>query len=262
MDFETILYEKQGRKAIITFNRPHVLNALSQQMNNELNVAFADFRDDDDLWVAILTGTGDRAFSVGADLKQSAERTRQGQASRPRRPQAVGFITRNANLYKPVVAAINGYALGAGLEMALASDIRIAADHAQFGLPEVRWSLIAAAGGVTRLPRHVPRAVAMKMILTGERINAEQALQWGLITEVVPLPELLPRAHAIADTLLENAPLAVQACKEIALRSAGAPIAEGLALEQAFRLNIVGTEDWREGPKAFAEKRKPEFKGR
>ena len=260
MDFEMIRYEKQGRKALVTFNRPDVLNAINQQMSSELHAAFSDFRDDPELWVAILTGTGDKAFSVGADLKQNAARSNQQRASRA--PHPVGGITRNANLWKPIIAAINGYALGAGLEMSLASDIRIAADHAQFGLPEVRWSLIAAAGGVTRLPRHVPKAVAMKMLLTGQRINAEEALRWGLVTDVVPLDELLPLAHRIADTVLENAPLAVQACKEIAIRSADLPIDEGLEMEQQFRLNLAMTEDRVEGPKAFAEKRKPEFKGR
>lgn len=260
MTFETILYEKQGRKAIITFNRPEALNAVSQQMNSELTAAFSHFKEDTDLWVAILTGTGERAFSVGADLKQTAERIRSG--TTPRLPyKSVGFITRHANLFKPIIAAVNGYALGAGLEMALASDIRIAAERAEFGLPEVRWSLIAAAGGCTRLPRHVPRAVAMKMLLTGQRINAGQALQWGLVTEVVPPAKLLPRAHEIADRIVSNSPLAVQACKEIALRSEDIPLDQGLTLENTFLLNLVPTEDHSEGPRAFAEKRMPFFKG-
>ena len=262
MDFETIRYEKDGRKAIITLNRPNRMNALNGQMSQELFVAWNDFRDDPELWVAILTGEGDRAFSAGADLKEVAT-TRPNDAG-PRMPSTipVGGFTKNMHLWKPTIAAINGYALGGGLEMALTCDIRIAADHAQMGLPEVRWSLVAGAGGVSRLPRSVPQAVAMKMILTGERISAQQALQWGLVTDVVPLAELMPLAHKIADTILENAPLAVRAAKRAVMTGLDLSLDAALAQEGDHIGPLRNTEDFSEGPKAFAEKRRPNFKGR
>jgi enoyl-CoA hydratase/carnithine racemase len=164
-------------------------------------------------------------------------------------------------IWKPIIAAINGYAVGAGLEIALACDIRIAADHAQMGLPEVRWSLIPAAGGMSRLYRSVPRAIAMRMLLTGERINAEQALQWGLVSDVVPLPDLLPLAHRLADTILDNAPLAVRTVKEVALRGADMPLPDALQLELEAFEPLRLTEDYKEGPVAFSEKRKANYQG-
>ncbi|MEE9286304.1 MAG: enoyl-CoA hydratase-related protein [Dehalococcoidia bacterium] len=262
MDFETIIYEKLDRKAIITLNRPDRMNAMNTKMSEELFQAWTDFRDDPEVWVAIMTGTGDRAFSAGADLKDTAESRKQGARSFPMSTVPVGGNTKNVHIWKPMIAAINGYALGGGLEMALTCDIRIAAEHARLGLPEVRWSLMAAAGGVTRLPRSVPRAVAMKMVLTGEPITAQEALQWGLVTDVVPLAELMPTAHRIADRILENAPLAVQAAKEMVMRGLDLSLDASLATETDYVMPLRHTEDFREGPRAFAEKRKPKFKGR
>lgn len=252
-----------GAVRVLRLNRPERLNAINPELSQELAEAFYDFRDDPEVWVAIITGTGERAFSAGADLKDMAASPDAGvsRAARARRAP-LGGITRGPTIWKPIIAAINGYATGAGLEVALACDIRICADHAQFGLPEVRWSLIAAGGGNTRLPRAVPRAVAMKLLLTGGRLNAQQALQWGLVTDVVPLADLMPLAHRIADTVLENAPLAVQGAKEIAYRTLEMPLDEGLAFEQAIAAMVRATEDRKEGPRAFAEKRKPNYKGR
>lgn len=262
MDFKTIFYEKQGHKAVITMNRPDRLNALNSAMNQELYQAWVDFRDDPELWVAILTGAGDRAFSAGADLKDAVEGRKRGRAPAPMPSIPPGAMTKNMHIWKPMIAAINGYALGGGLEIALACDIRVAADHAQFGLPEVRWSLVAAAGGVSRLPRAVPRAVAMRMILTGERVNAQQALQWGLVTDVAPLSELMPLAHKIADTILDNAPLAVRAAKQAAMQGMDLSLDGSLGLEMDLVTPLRNTEDFLEGPRAFAEKRRPDFKGR
>ncbi len=262
MKFETIIYEKIGRKAVITLNRPQRMNALSNQMTLELHQAWKDFRDDPEVWVAIMTGAGDKAFSAGADLKDAAESRASGQTANVTPNVPPGGNTKNFHLWKPTIAAINGYALGGGLEMALACDIRIAAEHARLGIPEVRWSLLAAAGGVTRLPRAVPRAVAMKMGLTGEPLTAQEALRWGLVTDVAPLPELMPLAHKIADRILENAPLAVRACKEMMVKGLDLSLDGSLALESDFITPLVATEDFREGPRAFAEKRKPNFKGR
>jgi enoyl-CoA hydratase/carnithine racemase len=262
MKFETIIYEKQDHKAVITLNRPQRMNALSGQMTLDLYEAWKDFRDDPEVWVAIMTGTGDRAFSAGADLKDAAESRQGGQ--RPQMGAGIppGGFTKNMHIWKPIIAAINGYALGGGLEMALACDLRIASENARLGLPEVRWSLLAGAGGVTRLPRSVPRAVAMKMCLTGEPITAQEALRWGLVTDVVPLPELMPLAHKIADRILENAPLAVRACKEMVIKGLDLSLEGSLALESDYITPLMGTEDFREGPLAFAQKRKPRFTGR
>ncbi|MCH8283684.1 MAG: enoyl-CoA hydratase/isomerase family protein [Chloroflexi bacterium] len=262
MDFETIIYEKKDRKAVITLNRPDRLNALNGKMSEELFQVWSDVRDDPDVWVAIMTGTGDRAFSAGADLKEAVENREEGAPSFRMPTIPVGGNTKNMHIWKPMIAAINGYALGGGLEMALACAIRIAAEHARLGLPEVRWSLMAAAGGVTRLPRAIPRAVAMKMVLTGEPLTAQQALQWGLVTDVVPLADLMTTAHAIADRILENAPLAVQAAKEMVTRGLDLSLDGSLATETDYIMPLRHTDDFKEGPRAFAEKRKPIFKGR
>lgn len=262
MAFGTIIYEKQGKKAIITINRPERLNAVSSHMSQELHAALMDFRDDPGLWVAILTGAGDRAFCTGADMKELHERQK---AALP--PASLvsntpfGGMTKRTSIWKPMIAAINGFAVGGGLEIALACDIRIAADHAELGLPEVRWGLMAAAGGTVRLPRMVPRAVAMKMLLTGQRITAAQALQWGLVTDVAPLAQLMPLAHSIADAVAANAPRAVSAAKEIAVRTLDMALEDGLAFEDRFFGNLVRSADRQEGLRAFLEKRAPVFKG-
>ena len=261
MGFELIDFERDGRKAIITLKRPEALNAINRRMDADLFEAFQDIRDDPSIWVGIVTGYGERSFSAGHDMKEPPSEPRlSGGAQRPVPP--MGGIAGPTKVWKPMIAAINGYCLGAGLEIALACDIRIAADHAEFGLPEVRWNLLASAGGLTRLPRAIPSAAAMKMILTGERINAQQALQWGLITDVAPLAGLMPLAHRIADTILENAPVATRVAKEIAVRTADMPLEDGLALEAAHMRGLGRAEDTQEGAKAFAEKRKAAFKGR
>lgn len=256
-DFEKILYEKKDKIAIVTMNRPDRMNAIDPQTSQELYDAWTDFRDDDNLWVGILTGSGDRAFSTGMDLvaaSQVGERIRLG--------APFGGITRGVEIWKPMIAAINGYALAGGLEIALCCDIRIAADHAQFGQPEPRWAIIPGAGGTQRLPRAIPLAVAMELLLTGGRIDAETALRYGLVSQVMPLAELMPKAMEIANTICENAPLAVRATKEAAMRGLSMTLEDGLALEVDFSSKVIRTEDAREGPLAFAQKRKPQFKGR
>lgn len=258
MNFERIKYQRDGHKAIVTLNRPEVLNAIDSRMDAELLDVFSEIRDNPDIWVGIVAGAGDRAFSAGHDMKEPSP----APFDPAPRPPPLGGIYKDTKIWKPMIAAAHGYCLGAGLELAMSCDIRIAAEDAQFGLPEVRWSLIAAAGGVTRIPRLVPKSVAMKMLLTGEHLSAQEAYQWGLVTDVVPRNELLPLAHKIADTILENAPLAVRTAKEIALRTADMSLEEGLALEASLARNLSLTEDKAEGPRAFAEKRKPKFKGR
>jgi E-phenylitaconyl-CoA hydratase len=256
-DFERILCEKKDKIALITINRPDRMNSIDPQTSQELYDAFCDFRDDDNLWVAILTGSGDRAFSTGLDLVAASQAGAEIAFAAP-----FGGITRGIEIWKPIIAAINGYALAGGLEIALSCDIRIAADHAQFGQPEPRWAIIPGAGGTQRLPRAMPLAIAMELLLTGGRIDAETALRYGLVSHVVPLAELMSKAMEIANTICDNGPLAVRAIKEVAMRGLSMTLEDGLALEMETASKIFRTEDAREGPLAFAQKRKPQFKGR
>jgi len=255
--FERVIYEKKGQVAVITINRPDRMNAIDPQTSQELYDAWSDYRDDDNLRAAILTGAGERAFSAGMDLVVAAQA---GESLRFTAP--FGGNTRGIEIWKPMIAAINGYCLAGGLEMTLACDIRIAAEHAQFGLPEVTRAIIPGAGGTQRLTRMVPRAFAMEILLTGGRFDAQAAYRWGLVTHVVPLAELMPKAMEIAAAICNCGPLAVKAAKETALRGLSMTLEEGLALEAKFSGDIFRTEDAREGPLAFAQKRKPEYKGR
>ncbi|HEY8491889.1 MAG TPA: enoyl-CoA hydratase-related protein [Dehalococcoidia bacterium] len=257
-EFQKILYEKRGRIAVITINRPESMNAIDPQTSQELYDAWCDFRDDGELWVAILTGAGDRAFSAGNDLVATAR----GGGPGAMRHVPFGGNTRDFVTWKPTIAAINGYCLAGGLEMALACDIRIAAEHAQFGLPEVRWAIIPGAGGTQRLPRAIPLALAMEMILTGERIDAQRALQAGLVSRVVPADQLMPTALEVAETICKRGPLAVRSAKESIMRGLDMTLQQGLDLEAMFSARVWASEDAREGPRAFAEKREPQYKGR
>jgi E-phenylitaconyl-CoA hydratase len=263
-EYENVLYERRGKITLITINRPDRMNAINPETSAELFDAWQRFRDDRDAWVAILTGAGDRAFSAGNDLVRTAQSSREptSAAAATAIHAPFGGNTREIEVWKPTIAAINGYCLAGGLEMALACDIRIAADHAQFGLPEVTWSLIPAAGGTQRLPRLVPPGVALDMILTAERIDVQAALRWGLVSRVVPQAELLPLALKLAETICSRGPLAVRAAKESVLRGLDMPIQQGLALESMFSAKVFVSEDAREGPRAFAEKRPPNFQGR
>ena len=261
----TVLYEQTDKIVTITINRPEAMNAIDPETHEALVAAWGRFRDDDGAWVAVLTGAGDKAFSAGADLKTMIPAALSG--GRGYDPSAhngygLGGITRGLEIWKPMVAAINGFCLAGGLEQALACDLRIAAPHARFGLTEVRWAIMPGAGGTQRLPRALPLARAMEMILTAEQITAEEAVRLGLINKVVPLPDLMPTAYAIARTLCERGPLALRAAKEAVIRGLSLPLADGLRLEAFLSGTLRSTEDAAEGPKAFAEKRKPSFKAR
>lgn len=263
---ETIIYEKRDRIAYLTLNRPEVMNAMNPLMGRELAQAWTDFRDDPEAWVAIVTGAGERAFSAGADLKAMAERTQEDFAREfwhpdPRGSVAYGGIMRGLEVYKPIIAAVNGFALGGGLELALSCDIRIASENARFGLAEVTRALIPGAGGTQRLPRMIPMAIAMHMLLTGEPLDAQEAYRVGLVNKVVPAAELIPTAEGIARRICENGPLAVKAIKEAAYKGLNMTLDHGLRLEQLLSQMIRRTEDAKEGPRAFAEKRKPAYKG-
>ena len=262
-EFEKILYEKDGRVAIVTINRPERMNAIDPQTSFELLAAMSDFRDDDDLWVAILTGAGERAFCAGNDLVTMSEMMAgKVEFSREMTRVPFGGITRGFECWKPMIAAINGYCLAGGLEIAISCDIRVAAEHAQFGVPEVTRAIIPGAGGTQRLPRMLPKGIALELLITGGRFDAEWALRYGLVNYVVPADQVMPKARELADAICENGPLAVRAVKESALSGLEKSLADGLDGENEFSRKVIGSEDAREGPLAFAQKRKPEYKGR
>ena len=259
MAYQFITYDKRDRIAYVTINRPDRLNALHPPANAELREAFSDFRDDGDAWVAIITGAGERAFSAGRDLRHTAEHGMQSDGSSDRAP--FGGITTSFTCWKPIIAAVNGFALGGGLELALACDIIIAAEGAELGLPEPRVGLIAGAGGVHRLPRHIPLKLAMGMMLTARRISAQEAHRFGLVNEVVALSEVMPTAERWAREILEVAPLSARASKQMATNGLGRPLETAMGLTYSEHEKAKASDDWVEGPRAFAEKRKPRWTG-
>jgi crotonobetainyl-CoA hydratase len=255
--------ERDDHLLLVTLNRPAVMNALHPPAHQELQRVFDAFAADPELWVAILTGAGDKAFSAGNDLKYQAEHGG-ARIREEMRDVGSGFggLTRRVGLTKPLIAAVNGFALGGGFELALACDILIAAEDATFGLPEPRVGLMAAAGGVHRLPRHLPYHVAMGMLLTGRRMSAAEAQQRGLVNEVVPRADLLTAARRWAAEILECSPLSIRATKEAAIRGLDMRLEEALVAVLPGQTAMIASEDFVEGPRAFAEKRKPEWKGR
>jgi len=263
MDYEFIRVDKSERITRVTINRPEAMNALHPPACREMNQAFDEFAADPEAWVAIVTGTGQRAFSAGNDLKWQAEHgaqaLRQGLDSLS---GGFGGLTRRFDCFKPVIAAVNGLALGGGFEIALACDIIVAAAHASFGLTEPRVGAMAAQGGVHRLPRQIPHHLAMGLILTGGRLSAEEAARLGLVNEVVPAEELAAAAEAWAARILECAPLAVRASKEAALLGLERPLDEAVRTVFPRTLAMRASRDYQEGPQAFAAKRKPDWQGR
>ena len=260
MSDDFVRFEKRDHVAWVTLNRPEVMNALHPPCHDRLDAIWGEFAADPDLWVAILTGAGERAFCAGNDLKWTA----QNQNRMPPMPRGgfAGLATR-FDLVKPVIAAVNGLALGGGFEVVLACDIVVAAEHAQFGLPEPKVGLVAAAGGAQRLPRQIPLKVAMGMMLTGEPITAQRALQLGLVNEVAPRGALLEVAASWADRIADCSPLSVRATKQAALNSLDRPLEDAIAIGNYPAITeLLRSEDALEGPRAFAEKRRPQWKGR
>lgn len=248
-------YKKEGRIAIFTINRPEALNALNAQVGQELNEAMIDFRDDPDIWVGIITGAGDRAFSSGADIRDFRPGPRQAGERPTERVRA-------DQIWKPFIAAIHGYCLGGGLELALTCDLRIAAENARLGLPEIKVGVIPAGGGISRLPRFIPRAKAAEILLMGQHIDAQEAYRIGLINKVVPLDQLMPTAKQWANTICEAGPIQVRTVKEAMIRGYSMPLEESLRLEREVVDHLRNTEDYMEGVRAFIEKRKPNWKGK
>jgi crotonobetainyl-CoA hydratase len=257
-DYRFCTVQDEGRIRVVTLNRPEVLNALHSDAHQELAGVWDEFAARDDLWVGIVTGAGERAFSAGNDLKVTAAGKRG-----PNPPSGFGGLCSRFDLNKPLIAAVNGIAMGGGFEIALACDIIIAAENAIFALPEPRVGLIAGAGGVHRLPRMIPQKHALGMILTGRRVPAREGKELGFVTAVVPEGQALAEAKKWAEMVLECSPMAVRASKECVYRGMDEP-----SLEAALKARYpdqeanMRSEDWIEGPKAFAEKRKPNWKNR
>ena len=260
-----ISYEKRGRIAYVTINRPEAMNAIGPEQQDELIQAWSDFRDDPDLWLAILTGSGDRAFCAGADLKTYTPVLGERDIYDLRQDaNRIGFggITRGLEVWKPIIAAVNGYAMAGGLELALACDIRLASSNAQFACAEVRLGFHHCDGGTARLPLIVGLGNAMKMQLTGEPIDAQEALRIGLVSEVLEPSELMEAAERYSDIIISNSPLGVRSAKESMIRGLGRVLEDALRLENLLFSTLTRTEDFKEGPQAFTEKRAPVWKGR
>jgi E-phenylitaconyl-CoA hydratase len=246
--------------ALVTMNRPERLNAMDAEHYRLLSEACIRIRDDNEVRVAVITGSGDKSFSVGADLKSFVGQ--EPDLAEFMLSQKGQLLNRGLEVWKPIVAAINGYCVGGGMTLLLATDLRFAAPHATFGLSEVKRGVFPANGGTQRILQQVPYPIAMEMLLTGDPIDAEMAAHWGLINRVVPAAALLDTAMAAARRIAVNAPLAVQCAKELAVRSRDMELTTGLRLEQAMLRLLQTSEDVQEGMRAFAEKRAPTFKGR
>ena len=260
MAFDNLLIERDGATAIVTINRPKVLNALNSQTLDELRRAILDLKQDASVRVVILTGAGEKSFVAGADINELAVQTPTGGREHALAGQHVFDLIEN--LGKPVIAAINGYALGGGCELAMACTLRLAADTAKLGQPEIALGLIPGYAGTQRLPRLVGRGKAMEMILTGAPIAADEAQRIGLVNRVVPAAELITAARALAAQLAKNAPIAMRYIINAINKGAEMPFAEACQYEATLFGLVASTADMKEGTTAFLAKRKPEFNGR
>ena len=260
MAYEFIKVDREGPVTIVTLNRPEVMNALHSPAHHELHTAFDAFAADPDQWVAIVTGAGDRAFSAGNDLKHQA-----GGGGMGLPPSGFAGLTERFDLTKPLIAAVNGVAMGGGFEIALACDLIVAADTATFALPEPRVGLAALAGGLHRLPRQIGQKQAMGMILTGRRVSAAEGLNLGFVNEVVPAAELMGAARRWAAQICELSPMSIRASKEAVFKGLDEPslaAAMGAQMRYPAISAMLRSEDFKEGPRAFAEKRAPKWQGR
>jgi enoyl-CoA hydratase/carnithine racemase len=259
LKLENVLYEKKGPIAYVTINRPKVLNALNQAVFSELKEIFESARDDSSVRGVILTGSGDKAFVAGADIAEMSSFTAPQMVDATRRSQGVTELIENIG--KPVIAAVNGFALGGGCELAMACTIRIASETAKFGQPEVKIGIMPGAGGTQRLPRLVGKGRALQLILSGEIINAQEAYRIGLVNEVVPIANLISRAEAILNQINSNAPLGVKFSIDAVNKGLDGSVSEGLLIEASLFGVCGGSEDKKEGTSAFLAKRVPKFQG-
>jgi len=259
-DFENILLEKKNAIAYVTVNRPKVLNALNMATMEDLRRAFHDIKQDSAIRVVIMTGSGEKAFIAGADIGELAKNDAVAAKEYTHRGQSV--LNLIENLGKPVIACINGFALGGGCEIAMACTMRLASEAAKFGQPEVKLGIIPGYGGTQRLPRLVGKGLAMQLVLAGEMITAQEAHRIGLVNEVVAAADLIPRAEAIAQKIIANAPLAVQWAMEAVNKGMDMSLSEALYLEATLFGLCCATDDKKEGTSAFLEKRPPQFKGK
>jgi len=257
MPYEMILTETRGRVGLVTLNRPKALNALTNQLMNEVMGALAAYDQDDSVDAMVITGN-EKAFAAGADIKEMVDKTIQQMMD----GDHVAVFGRINTIRKPVIAAVSGWALGGGCELALSCDMIIASDSAKFGLPEVTIGVIPGAGGTQRLTHALGKALAMEMILNDRKLTAQEALHHGLVNRVVPVSDYLDETLKFADEIASRAPLAARAAKKMINASYESFLGEGLAEERQTFYNLFGTEDQKEGMKAFVEKRKPEWKGK
>ncbi|MFB9263535.1 enoyl-CoA hydratase/isomerase family protein [Bradyrhizobium erythrophlei] len=265
-----LIVEKRGPALWLTLNRPEVFNSVSPEASCKLMDAWTTLEQDDELRVAVVTGAGDRAFCSGADLKRLIplySGARQPEDEWDRRVVEVrksgrGGFMKERIIAKPVIAAVNGIAYAGGCELVLACDIRIASTTAKFALPEAQRGIVPGAGSIVRLPRQIPYCLAMELMMTGRIFTAEEALAAGMINRVVEPNALMSTTEKMVEAIVKSAPLSVQAIKRVALQTSGLPLAEAFAIETATGREIVQTEDAREGPRAFAEKRPAQFRGR
>jgi enoyl-CoA hydratase len=265
-----LIYEKKEGIAYLTLNRPEARNALDPETILDLIGAWEDYRDDKDMRCASITGAGDKAFCSGADLgkliplftgaKKPESEVEKKVAQDPL--VASKALLKGFELYKPVIAAINGHAIAGGMEMLYSTDIRIAAEDAKFGLQEVKWAIFPMTGSSVKLPRQLPYARTMEILLTGELMDANEAFQFGFVNRVVPKGQVMEEAERFARIIADNGPLAVTAIKKAVLANIGLTLAEGLAKEVEIAAPVFMTEDAKEGPRAFKEKRKPQYRGR
>ncbi len=267
-----LLFEVRNHIAYITLNRPEVHNALNPETIVRLVDAWEQVNADDNIRVVIVTGAGDKAFSAGADLgrliplltkarEPEDEWDRRLIADENQNPTDFAVL-RGYDVFKPIIAAVNGFCIAGGFELMQATDLRIAAEHASFGLQEVKWAIIPAGGSLVRLPRQMPYCRAMEILLTGNRIDAHEAYRLGLINYVVPASQVMAKAEELAATIAANGPIAVRAIKEGVLRASGRPLDDGFHIENEVAKPVLKSEDAREGPRAFLEKRKPVYKGK
>jgi enoyl-CoA hydratase len=265
-----VIREERDGILTLTLNRPEARNAIDPETAVRLGEGFRDYAGDDGLRCAIVTGAGDAAFCSGADLARTIPlftgvRKAEDEWDEKLLADPSLFqwaLLRSVDLFKPVIAKVNGYCIAGGLEMMQGTDIRVAAKHASFALQEPKWGLFPGGGSTVRLPRQIPYCKAMEILLTGERLTAVEAFQWGLVNYVVPASQVAAKVDTIARAIVENGPLAVRKIKESVIRLRGLPEAEALAREPEFAMPVFASEDAKEGPRAFKEKRRPKFTGR